>query len=237
MVLNLLNTAELEVPKEVKISVKARNVSVTGPLGTLKRDFHHATLQLRLLVRPSCFFFSLSLFLSFLSFFSFSLSLSLSSLFLFFLFSLFLFSLLSFLWQVSKSGKRRVRAELWSGSRKEVAVVRSVISEIENLITGVIKGFKFELKFVYAHFPINCNITADKKQIEASQSKVKKNVISHHFLCQIRNFIGSRNSLVVRMLHGCSVARSEEKDTIEVSGIDLEKVSGFLFLFVLVSCC
>ena len=130
---------------------------MTGPLGTLKRDFHHATLQLRLLV--------------------------------------------------SKSGKRRVRAELWSGSRKEVAVVRSVVSEIENLITGVIKGFKFEMKFVYAHFPINCNITADKKQIE------------------IRNFIGSRNSLVVRMLHGCTVARAEEKDTIEVSGIDLEKVS------------
>jgi large subunit ribosomal protein L9e len=157
MVLNLLNTAELKVPEAVKVSVKSRRVTVTGPLGTLKRTFVHATLQLRLLV--------------------------------------------------SKNGKRRVRAELWSGKRQEVAVVRSVVSEIENLIKGVTQGFKFELKFVYAHFPINCNITGDKKQIE------------------IRNYIGSRNSLVVRMLHGVEVARAEEKDTIEVQGIDLEKVS------------
>lgn len=126
MVLNLLNSADIKVPDNVKVSVKGRRVTVSGPLGTLKRDFTHATLQLRLLV--------------------------------------------------SKSGKRRVRAELWTGSRKEAAVVRSVLSEIKNLFTGVLQGFKFEMKFVYAHFPINCNITADKKQVTLFFSSLR-------FLC------------------------------------------------------
>lgn len=42
---------------------------------------------------------------------------------------------------------------------------------------------------------------------------------------EIRNYIGSRNSLACRMLHGVEVVRAEEKDTIEVYGIDLENVS------------
>ena len=42
---------------------------------------------------------------------------------------------------------------------------------------------------------------------------------------EIRNYIGSRNHLVVQMLHGCTVERSEEKDTIIIQGIDLDNVS------------
>lgn len=107
----------------------------------------------------------------------------------------------------AKDGKTRVRVGCWSGSKKANAVVQSVASEIKNLIVGVVRGFRFELKFVYAHFPINCNITTDKKQIE------------------IRNYIGSRNSFKIKMLHGCTVDRAEEKDTIIVQGISLDNVS------------
>jgi large subunit ribosomal protein L9e len=157
MVLNSLVTAEVNVPESVKCTVKARKVTITGPLGVLKRDFDHATLQLRLFV--------------------------------------------------NHKGEKRIRVGLWNGNKKQNAVVKTICSEIENLIKGVQFGFKFEMKFVYAHFPINCNISNDKKTIE------------------IRNYIGSRNHLVVKMLQGCTVARSEEKDTIIIEGIDLDKVS------------
>merc|ERR1712065_4751 len=137
-------------------SANARKVTVTGPLGVLKRDFKHAVVQIRKLT--------------------------------------------------SKSGST-IRVGCWGGDKKTNAVVQSVASEIKNMFVGVIRGFKFELKFVYAHFPINCNISKDNRTIE------------------IRNYIGSRNSLVVKMLHGCTVERSEEKDTITVQGISLDNVS------------
>ena len=156
MVLNQLVSEDLAVPSNVKVSVKARQVVVTGPLGVLKRDFKHATLQLQLL-------------------------------------------------KTKKS--RTVRVGMWSGSKKQKATVKSVASQIRNMFVGVRIGYKFEMKFVYAHFPINCNIASDNREIE------------------IRNYIGSRNHLVVKMLHGCKVERSEEKDTIQISGIDLDNVS------------
>jgi ribosomal protein L6P/L9E len=67
----------------------------------------------------------------------------------------------------NKKGARIVRAEVWGGDRKQVATVKSVATEIKNMISGVQFGYKFEMKFVYAHFPINCNITNKKDQIEA----------------------------------------------------------------------
>mmetsp|Transcript_35588 Transcript_35588/g.49649 ORF Transcript_35588/g.49649 Transcript_35588/m.49649 type:complete len:194 (-) Transcript_35588:21-602(-) len=107
-----------------------------------------------------------------------------------------------------KSKKGTVlRVELWHGNRKAQATVRTVCSHVQNMITGVRLGYKYELKFVYAHFPINVNISPDGKRIE------------------VRNFIGNRNSLVLNMLHGCTVRKAEEKDTIEVLGNSLDRVS------------
>ena len=37
--------------------------------------------------------------------------------------------------------------------------VIQVCSHIENLITGVTKGFLYKMRFVYAHFPINVSLT------------------------------------------------------------------------------
>jgi large subunit ribosomal protein L9e len=34
-----------------------------------------------------------------------------------------------------------------------------VCSHIENLITGVTKGFLYKMRFCYAHFPINVTLT------------------------------------------------------------------------------
>jgi large subunit ribosomal protein L9e len=51
------------------------------------------------------------------------------------------------------------QVEKWFGRRKELAAVRTVCSHIENLIKGVTKGYKYKMRAVYAHFPINCAIT------------------------------------------------------------------------------
>jgi large subunit ribosomal protein L9e len=44
------------------------------------------------------------------------------------------------------------------GARKNIATLRTVKSIINNLITGVTKGYKYKMRYVYAHFPINVNI-------------------------------------------------------------------------------
>lgn len=65
------------------------------------------------------------------------------------------------------------------------------------------------MRFVYAHFPINVNITDDGKTVE------------------IRNFIGEKLVRRVKMLEGVKVVQSTggTKDEIVLTGNDVEKVS------------
>ena len=51
-----------------------------------------------------------------------------------------------------------ISIELHHGARKGVATLRTVRTIINNLIIGVTKGFKYKMRYVYAHFPINVNI-------------------------------------------------------------------------------
>ena len=54
--------------------------------------------------------------------------------------------------------KNTINIELHHGARKNVATLRTVKTLINNLIIGVTKGFKYKMRYVYAHFPINVNI-------------------------------------------------------------------------------
>merc|ERR1712087_418057 len=45
--------------------------------------------------------------------------------------------------------------------KKRCAVVQSVASHIKNMIVGVTKGFRYKMKLVYAHFPINATVLDD----------------------------------------------------------------------------
>lgn len=51
-----------------------------------------------------------------------------------------------------------INIELHHGSRKNVATIRTVRSLINNMVIGVTKGYKYKMRYVYAHFPINVNL-------------------------------------------------------------------------------
>lgn len=82
------------------------------------------------------------------------------------------------------------------------------------MIVGVSKGFKYKMRFCYAHFPINVSSTT------VSTADGARNVV------EIRNFLGEKQVRRVELLEGVSYFRSPDiKDQIEISGIDITKVS------------
>lgn len=72
--------------------------------------------------------------------------------------------------EIKKVSDKKIRLIVWHGSRKHVACLRTVRSLIENMMNGVTKvifwffksahlqGFRYKMRYVYAHFPINVNI-------------------------------------------------------------------------------
>jgi len=66
--------------------------------------------------------------------------------------------------------KNILSIEMHHGSRKAVAALRTVRTIINNMIIGVTKGFKYKMRYVYAHFPINVNI---EKNPETGQYEVE----------------------------------------------------------------
>jgi len=108
--------------------------------------------------------------------------------------------------------KQVVQIEIHHGSRKNVATLRTVKSIIQNLITGVTKGYKYKMRYVYAHFPINVNIEKNKEQ--------------DLYELEIRNFLGEKIVRHVTMKEGVTVEPSKGvKDQIELTGNSVENVS------------
>merc|ERR1719197_2137576 len=59
--------------------------------------------------------------------------------------------------EIKVKGKR-LTIDIWFGSKKMLACLRTFCSHIENMITGVTQGYRYKMRFVYAHFPINGTI-------------------------------------------------------------------------------
>ena len=98
------------------------------------------------------------------------------------------------------------------GARKSIACLRTVRSIINNMIVGVTRGFKYKMRYVYAHFPINVNLDKNKE--------------TELWEVEIRNFIGEKYVRRVAMHPGVDVETSKNvKDQLEITGNDLEGVS------------
>ncbi|KAJ1976015.1 60S ribosomal protein L9B [Dimargaris verticillata] len=109
---------------------------------------------------------------------------------------------------IQRPTKKLIRVVVWGGNRQHVSCIRTVCSHIRNLITGVTKGFKYKMRYVYAHFPINVNLNDDGTKLE------------------IRNFLGEKVVRRITALEGVSCEISTaQKDELLVMGNDVEKVS------------
>lgn len=106
-----------------------------------------------------------------------------------------------------EEGEKKLKVECHFGKRKRLASIRTACSHVQNLITGVTKGFEYKMRMVYAHFPINVNIEDKGTRVE------------------IRNFLGEKRVRIVKALPGVTVARSDVKDELVLSGNNVENVS------------
>ena len=87
--------------------------------------------------------------------------------------------------------------------KKEASLVGTVHSHIQNMITGVEKGFLYKLKIVFSHFPISVKVQGKTVLIE--------------------NFTGERRARIAKIIGEVKV-KVESEDVI-VEGINLEDVS------------
>lgn len=137
----------------VTVDVKAREVTVTGPRGTLYRNLRHTAID----IQPE---------------------------------------------------GNRLKVDMWHGCRKDIAKINTICSIIKNLITGVTIGFRYKMRFVYAHFPINVTCEPDGKSLN------------------IRNFLGEKRIRQVTMKGDVKCYRGTElKDELVIEGTDLDLVS------------
>lgn len=89
-----------------------------------------------------------------------------------------------------------------SERRKVKSLAGTWRGHLNNMITGVSKGFECNLKLVYAHFPV---------KLETQENKLI-----------IKNFLGERSSRTAEILDGVEI--KIQGDVVTLSGIDKEKV-------------
>ena len=87
--------------------------------------------------------------------------------------------------------------------KKEASLVGTIYSHIQNMITGVEKGFSYKLKIVFSHFPISVKVQG-------------KTVV-------IENFTGERQARRVKIIGDVKV--KVQSEDVVVEGLNLEDVS------------
>jgi len=87
--------------------------------------------------------------------------------------------------------------------KKEAALIGTIHSHIQNMISGVQKGFTYKIKIVFSHFPISVKV----------QGK----------LVSIENFTGERRARNAKILGDVKV--KVEAEDVVVQGLNLEDVS------------
>ena len=87
--------------------------------------------------------------------------------------------------------------------KKEAALIGTIHSHIQNMISGVQKGFTYKIKIVFSHFPISVKVQGQTVLIE--------------------NFTGERRARKAKILGDVKV--KVEAEDVVIQGLNLEDVS------------
>ena len=138
----------VEIPEGVNVEIDGMKVRVSGPKGTLERDFSHAKGV------------------------------------------------------ILRKEDRKVVIEAFFADKRKKALVGTLAGHIQNMITGVTKGWRYKLKIITTHFPVTVKVSG-------------KEVI-------IENFLGEKAPRRAKIVGDVKVT-VKGKDVI-VEGIDIEAV-------------
>ncbi len=100
---------------------------------------------------------------------------------------------------------REVRVQTEWPRKREIGMLGTAAAHIRNMIKGVTQGFRYDLRTVYAHFPVTVKVDEKAKALK------------------IENFTGEKTPRYARILDGVKVGVKGED--IFVEGIDLKSVS------------
>merc|ERR1712078_286721 len=108
---------------------------------------------------------------------------------------------------------QKLRVDLWFGTRKQVATIRTICSHVENMVIGVTRGFLYKMRFVYSHFPINVSLAG--RTVE------------------IRNFLGDKKvriELTGNDVGAVSLTASQIRQSCNITKKDLRKFLDGIFV-------
>jgi large subunit ribosomal protein L6 len=98
--------------------------------------------------------------------------------------------------------ENRVIFTPFSKKKKDNVIINTVSSIVNNMVTGVTKGYTYKVKVVYAHFPIS--VKTKGKQV------------------LVENFVGERSPRIADIVGDTKV--TVEGDDVIVKGVSLEDV-------------
>ena len=104
----------------------------------------------------------------------------------------------------SQKGQEVQVSVVWPRKR-EIGMLGTAAAHIRNMIKGVTKGYRYNLRTVYAHFPVTVRVDEKTKALK------------------VENFTGEKTPRSAQILDGVKVV--VKGDDITVEGIDLKAVS------------
>ncbi len=100
---------------------------------------------------------------------------------------------------------KEVRVETQWPRKREIGMLGTALAHIRNMVKGVTQGYQYNLRTVYAHFPVTVKVDEKAKKLK------------------IENFTGEKTPRWANILEGVKVEVKGED--ISVQGIDLKSVS------------